>query len=155
MPKVDLTAEQIAHAEGVTTALREADAAILAAIRAAADVGVPANEIARRAAAAEVPGYSRPVILRLLGAKETYALVEAALKDGDWEEGDVRVWLDRLRRVRVTLPGNAYSSRADRMNGAGALAHTLREAGLLLVCDEPGDVNVLLADGQACYVVSV
>lgn len=154
MPKITLTPDQIALAEAVTTTLQEADAAILAAIKAAADAGVPVNEIARRAAYAEVPGYSRALILRIVGSDDIQDRVKAALEGAEWAEGDVRVWRDQQRRIRVTLPGDAYATRAARMNGAGALAHTLREAGLRMVSDEIGDAPALLAEGKPCYVVS-
>jgi len=155
MPKITLDSAQLALAEAVTSTLREADAAVLAAIRAAANGGVSANEIARRASDADVPGYSRMLILRIVSAEDLHVRTEVALADAGWAEGDVRVWRDRQRRVRVTLPGNAYNNHVARLNGASALGHTLREAGLRLTSDEPGDAYALLADGEPCYVMAI
>ncbi|MEO3856261.1 hypothetical protein [Acrocarpospora sp. B8E8] len=131
--------------------LRQANEDLVAAMHAEKAKGTSANKIVARVEG--LPGYSRVLVLRLLESEDIRTRALAALADAEWAEEDVRVWRDRQRRVRVTLPGNAYGSRIARMNGASSLAHTLLGVGLRLASDEQGDAHTLLADGEPCYVI--
>lgn len=128
-----------------------ADDLLVAAIHAEHKAGTSANDIAREVG--HLRGYSRTLVLQLLNAEGVRERILAALADAEWKEGDVKVWRDRQRRVRVTLPADAYSNRIERMNGVSALVHTLLGVGLRLVSDEIGDAPALLVAGRPCYVV--
>lgn len=131
--------------------VRQANDDLVAAMHAERANGTSANKIVERLEG--LPGYSRVLVLRLLESEDIRTRALAALADAEWDEEDVKVWRDRQRRVRVTLPGNAYPNRIARMNGVSALTHTLLGAGLRLASDEQGDAPALLADGKPCYVI--
>lgn len=138
----------------LTTAIanaRQADADLIEAMHAEHKRGTSANEIARQISG--LPGYSRPNVLKLLGAEDLRSRSIAALLDAGWTTADVKVWRDSARRVRVALPDDGASHIA-RLNAASALVHTLRGAGLAVVSGTPGDAHDLLADGEECEIVT-
>ena len=70
----ELTPEQEELAQAITRALTDGRAIFRQAVVEARKAGVSANEIARRAGVAGVPGYSRPVVLRIVREEEAGAI---------------------------------------------------------------------------------
>ncbi|GAA2813009.1 hypothetical protein [Nonomuraea dietziae] len=163
MPRNDLTPRQEELANAVTAALRAADIAIRAAIREAASAGVSANEIARRADSkvSGVRGYSRPVVLEILGADDIRSTALAALEEAQLEVGDrcdeqahVVVWEGAVRSVWVCLAaalrGHPAATRRDL---AARVETALSAAGLRLRQNQKeGDTRQALGDGETMEI---
>ncbi|MEU9888037.1 hypothetical protein [Sphaerisporangium sp. NPDC051011] len=159
----ELSAEQQKLAEAVTAALQDADRNIRAAIRAAATGGVSANEIARRAdhKVSGVRGYSRPVVLEVIGAEDIRATAIAALEDLHIRVGsrydddvDVEVWEGTSRSVWICL-SEALKARSfiTRGNLAINAERALQAAGLdLCQGDLVHDMAASLRDGQTVEI---
>lgn len=163
MAKNDLTPEQTKLAEAITTALREADASIRAAIRAAADGGVTANEIARRtdAKVSGVRGYSRPVVLEILGAEDIRTRAIAALQDMEIrigsrydDEVDFEVWEAANRSVWIRLSDELLTkSHVTRGNLAINALRAIQDAGLdLCQGDNILDMHTALGNGETVEI---
>ncbi|MFI6813788.1 hypothetical protein ACIBG7_15310 [Nonomuraea sp. NPDC050328] len=139
-PAVDKAAAELA--EAVTTTIRDADTAIRDAIRAAQAAGVSANEIARRAsyAATGVRGYSRSLVLEILGAEDILASAVTALREAEIsvggqyaEEVEAWAWRDASRRVLVRLSDEMMQrASATRYNLASGIEKAISQAGLMM-----------------------
>jgi hypothetical protein len=110
---------------------KAADKQLLAAMRAAQAAGTTANEIARRVAG--LRGYSRPLVLELLGAESLREKAERVLRDAGWDldiGGDARVYLGPKREVLVDLTGEDEPGGVNALNAASALCTALHKGGL-------------------------
>lgn len=155
----ELAPEQDALAKAVTATMAESAASIRSVIMAAAEAGVSANEIARRTrkSLTGMPGYSRPVILEILGAesvKETaiQGLAETGIKVGDRydDEADVEVWEGAGRVVWITLSeAMREKSTVTRYQLGVGVLDCLRAVGLDLSQGESTlDMYQALAQGE-------
>lgn len=124
----------------LTTAIanaRRADADLVAAMHAEYKAGTTgANEIARQVRAAGLRGYSRSIVLELLGAETLREKAERILRDAGWDisipgmAGDARIYLGTKREVMVTLTGEEEPDSVAALNAASALCTALHQGGL-------------------------
>lgn len=163
----ELTPKQEKLAAAVTAALIGADSSIRDAIRAAAEAGVSANEIARRAEAklTGVRGYSRPVVLEILGAEDIRATAIAALEEAGIRVGgtlndrydedlDVAVWEAAVRSVWISLTEELTKrSPVTRGNLAINALRALQGAGLALCQgNNVHDMHIALMEGETVEI---
>lgn len=119
-------------------ALKAAHEGIVTMMVALKKSGTSVNKIAEMVKG--TPGYSRSVVLELLGSEDVREHAIAALEDGGWKVGagqDVHVYTDR-RRVMIELlddydkPANSVT----RLNWASGVGTALAKHGLALWSDE-------------------
>lgn len=160
-----LTDPQEQLAAAVTNAIKDAHESVRAAILAAHKAGVSANEIARRAGqeATGVAGYSRPVVLEILGAESLYSRALKALRAGGYTVGTVyssaltqelelRVGPRREVQLRLLLDQDEKGVAA-RYNFCAGVDQTLRQAGMGLCQDESTlQIWQRLGDGETVEI---
>jgi hypothetical protein len=121
-------------------AVKAANDRLVAAMVAAKKAGTSVNKIAEMVKG--TPGYSRSVVLELLGSEDIREQAVAALEDGGWkigEGGDVHVYTDR-RRVMIELLDDVESdtpaNSVTRLNWASGVGSALGQHGLTLWSDD-------------------
>jgi hypothetical protein len=137
--------------DAAIAARKAADDRLIAAMRAEQAAGTSANEIARRVSG--LRGYSRPIVLELLGAESLREKAERILRDAGWSIGigdDAYIYLDSKRRVLVDLT-DADGGVAS-LNAASALCNALTEGGLSTWAEGNPDTYQVLGRGEPIEV---